>query len=1509
MSRFRVEDDILDVTGVGAIKPPSGTTANRPAIAEEGMIRHNSSVGAIEQYLNGRWSTLGGSNWKFPAQTGPITMEAGNGYMLDTSGGSYTVFCPPLPNEGDEIFIADFANTYDVNAITIDGNGNDINYATNPSLTISDRGFIFSIVWNGSFWAIRTINMEPTSFTVAGPSVLAFITNSATTVGVTAIGVGAIPVSSTIAGALASINNGAPVALPASVNAGDIVQLVMSDANIIALPDGDASQSGEFTVGTNTRQVDFVVDKEPSPFAGLNVFTTNSNVGLGGTHESTTTVTVSGVNALTPVYVTGGISGASYAIQRGGVGAFEAWRTEGSAAAAKTTGALAMARDGDVIKLRHTVSLVPNTTQTTTLHVGWTTQTATWTTVTANIVSFPTPINVPATSHATSTTTWSNGAMSIESDGCMEISLDGITFGNGPLTIVNTDTLYTRWNSGVGCINSAHGTTINGGIFSTASAYRDDYTFTIDKLADAFSFNDPTGVALSSINTSNVITLAGLNTRVKVWGVLGVGATNKLISINGSAFQTLPDDEATGIDINNGDTIQVRLTVGNTSTTSYDLTVHVGLDGTEQTDVFTATTTAAIPSVQQPVILTPTNDATGISNNPTITSSSYTPLNSAGAHDTTEWQFRDGLNQLTSTNNITAVNTITPVGNIRGTDPGTIEVQDMIFVDPDNGTIYVGGAADRTIFVSTDGGATFVERNPLGSGNQTSGIFKMNDGYVYTFEAGGYYRSNDNGATWSFTSSAGYVINPLSSVGAFYSESQDRVLLLSSSGAMQRSITSGDLTSWSTVVAAPEARFGTYDSVSDTAVIVGLSDSNIRFSTDFGTTWTQSNALGTGDDAPGQIIRSSSGRWFCASIVGLYWSDDLINWTYQDSGLSNPGTASNDFNARRWIYEANGVIVAPCCYTTDNGATIVPSVHPLQTLFLGKVRQVKYDPISDITIAVGGLGGDDRIYVYDGTGIPSTELTISGCQTDGFKAGDSITELGGGGDASGAIASLDNTKITLSSSNGVWTVGSKVDRAATGSVSTFNGVSATSSTNAITSIGTGIQAASNTSGSVYTELGGISVDETTGVWLTTSGKVSTPNDIWKSVNDGATWNSVVKSSLGNNTSIVPNIVKTIASNGSGLWMIGNSSNGGTASTQNAFIKNDSTFSNFVDMKSSLMSLPDISGFAHVDTGNVIHVTGQIWLVAGGAGNTTTSERSYLARTTDDGVTWSMVEYDTVISDAAVGFSMLIEGGLNYRNHCIDSVTGHLYLVGRPNASTRTVYKSTNNGATWSAAGSIPLSNTTGQLTWAFHNNIGIVQNSADTIFYRSTNGGTTWVNTTSNVLIGCRSLKVIDGKFVADDATNSDVFVSNDSGITWDIQTSPINAEGTVAKNETSGNIIWISYNGSGVGTTGSVGAVTELSISGADADGFAIGQSITEIGNGNNGTGVIVSIDGTTVALTNETGTWDVGSQLQRASSNLTSLSPATLASGKWYSVRVKYTSVDPVSSSYSEWSEFKTA
>ena len=72
----------------------------------------------------GRTGTV---NWCTTAKTSPLTAENGKGYFINTNGGAVTVTLPASPSAGDIVAIADYANTFSVNNVTIGRNSSKIN--------------------------------------------------------------------------------------------------------------------------------------------------------------------------------------------------------------------------------------------------------------------------------------------------------------------------------------------------------------------------------------------------------------------------------------------------------------------------------------------------------------------------------------------------------------------------------------------------------------------------------------------------------------------------------------------------------------------------------------------------------------------------------------------------------------------------------------------------------------------------------------------------------------------------------------------------------------------------------------------------------------------------------------------------------------------------------------------------------------------------------------------------------------------------------------------------------------------------------------------------------------------------------------------------------------------------------------------------------------------------------------------------------------------------------------
>jgi len=251
------------------------------------------------------------------------------------------------------------------------------------------------------------------------------------------------------------------------------------------------------------------------------------------------------------------------------------------------------------------------------------------------VASFPVTVPFPS-GLVTTSTSWTAANDTLTPSGCIEISIDNSTWVSNPatLSVTTNDTLYTRWSGASGsgtCIDSADGTTINGGITSSAGGVTSG-SLVIDKTPSAISFTALTGVALSTVVDSDTVTVGGFNSYAYITGT--TTGTTLEASINGGAWTAVPA-AGTTMYVASGDTLELRHTTGATVSTAYDATIDVGgLTGI----VFSTTTSAAVPTVNTPSITTPTSGSTGISTTVTITGSAYSAVNGAGTHASTDWE-------------------------------------------------------------------------------------------------------------------------------------------------------------------------------------------------------------------------------------------------------------------------------------------------------------------------------------------------------------------------------------------------------------------------------------------------------------------------------------------------------------------------------------------------------------------------------------------------------------------------------------------------------------------------------------------------------------------------------------------------------------------------------------------------------------------------------------------------------------------------------------------------------
>jgi len=142
--------------GTGAMSPPKGTTAQRPATPITGQFRYNTSIGAFEGYNGSAWVPVGGLQ-----QVDVNTNYTATAFQLlwcNTTGGGFTVTLPASPNKGDIIRIFDVANTFDTNTLTINRNGKPIGGVA-ENMTVTTEGASFDLVFydNTQGWRLFSV--------------------------------------------------------------------------------------------------------------------------------------------------------------------------------------------------------------------------------------------------------------------------------------------------------------------------------------------------------------------------------------------------------------------------------------------------------------------------------------------------------------------------------------------------------------------------------------------------------------------------------------------------------------------------------------------------------------------------------------------------------------------------------------------------------------------------------------------------------------------------------------------------------------------------------------------------------------------------------------------------------------------------------------------------------------------------------------------------------------------------------------------------------------------------------------------------------------------------------------------------------------------------------------------------------------------------------------------------------------------------------------------------------
>jgi hypothetical protein len=261
--------------------------------------------------------------------------------------------------------------------------------------------------------------------------------------------------------------------------------------------------------------------------------------------------------------------------------------------------------NGDVIRLRARTAASFSTTYTVALTLGATTGTWQFGTlardITPNALSFFDVSGAALSTQYVSNTVTISGIndtiVLVPRYGC-EISKNGGAWSSTALAFESGDTLALRVTSA-----ATTSTTVLGGVLvqEGGAGVPTDWAVTtaaVDTTPDAFTFTDASGVAASSVQTSNVITITGIAAAASVSFTTSGGSAHEYRK-NGGAWTAVG-----ATTVNNGDTLQVRLTAPASAGAAGNITMNVGgvADTYTVTTLTADTTPNAFTFVDQPSV-------------------------------------------------------------------------------------------------------------------------------------------------------------------------------------------------------------------------------------------------------------------------------------------------------------------------------------------------------------------------------------------------------------------------------------------------------------------------------------------------------------------------------------------------------------------------------------------------------------------------------------------------------------------------------------------------------------------------------------------------------------------------------------------------------------------------------------------------------------------------------------------------------------------------------------------
>ncbi|NOQ76650.1 MAG: hypothetical protein GQ475_02430 [Methylococcaceae bacterium] len=285
-------------------------------------------------------------------------------------------------------------------------------------------------------------------------------------------------------------------------------------------------------------------DKTPDAF----VFIDQTGVSLNTTIDANTVI-VSGINTSISISITGG----EYAINGG------SYRNASSSVV-----------NGDVIQVRQLSSSQYLTTKSTVLSLNGVTDSFDVTTLANTSDSTPDVFNfTDQTGVAVNSTVFSNSitisginVATTISINVGSFSINGSAYTSANTAVSNGDSITISLIASTNYNSTTQATLTIGGVSDVFSVTTQNDP--ADSTPDVFSFIDQTDVAIDSVNTSNTITISGINTAT------AISIVNGEYAINGGSYI------ATEGNVVNGDSVRVRQTASSSYSTTTNTTLTVG---------------------------------------------------------------------------------------------------------------------------------------------------------------------------------------------------------------------------------------------------------------------------------------------------------------------------------------------------------------------------------------------------------------------------------------------------------------------------------------------------------------------------------------------------------------------------------------------------------------------------------------------------------------------------------------------------------------------------------------------------------------------------------------------------------------------------------------------------------------------------------------------------------------------------------------------------------------------